>query len=72
MLKATGRAIERALGMALYLQGQPDCAVRIKTGTVGVVDDVIEDAEQKRERSEELPESRIRKTSVVEVAITLT
>ena len=71
VLKATGRAIERVLGMALYFQGQPDCKVRIRTGTVGVVDDIVEGDGQEEDREEELPESRVRKTSVVEIAVTL-
>lgn len=88
VLKATGRAIERVLSFALYFQGQPDCVVRIRTGGVGVVDDIVdvegdvEDgegggaaAEQGEEDEEEaaaaLPETRVRKTSVVEVAVTL-
>ena len=43
ILKATNRAIERALGFALFFQGQDDCQVKIKTGSAGVVDDIIED-----------------------------
>lgn len=81
VLKATGRAIERVLGMGLFLQGQGDLRVRIRTGGVGVVDDIVEgdDAEDTgkveeegvRKEEEELPESRVRKTSLIEVAVTL-
>ena len=71
VLKATGRAIERVLGMALYFQAQPDCVVRISTGTVGVVDDIVEEEGQEEESNKELPESRVRKTSVVQVAVAL-
>ncbi|KAK3172541.1 hypothetical protein OEA41_005863 [Lepraria neglecta] len=77
VLKATNRAIENVLGLALYFQGQDDCTVRLRTGSVGVVDDVVErdglvDGEgEGEEEEEELPESRVRKCSVVEVAITL-
>ena len=42
-LKATNKAIERALGLALFFQGQEDCRVRLKTGSVGVVDDIVVD-----------------------------
>ena len=78
ILKATTRAIENVLGLALYFQGQVDCRVRLRTGTVGVVDDIVE-SETSREtetmeeehEEEELPESRVRKASYVEVAITL-
>ena len=72
VLKATGRAIERVLELGLYFQGQPDCVIRIRTGGVGVVDDIVEgDREGDKEGEEELPETRVRKTSVVEVAVTL-
>lgn len=80
VLKATSRAIQNVLGLALYFQGQDDCRVRLRTGTVGVVDDIVESAVPKEadveegeeeEEEEELPESRVRKASFVEVAITL-
>jgi ribonuclease P/MRP protein subunit POP7 len=115
-LKATARAIEKALNLAIFFQGQEDCRVRIRTGSVGVVDDIVEveksagQAESsgsadnrlgkslKRKRSESdvedndagvdrateptelnsaviedevLPETQIRKTSMVEVLISL-
>ena len=80
VLKATSRAIQNVLGLALFFQGQDDCRVRLRTGTVGVVDDIVESAVPKEpeveegedeEEEEELPESRVRKASFVEVAITL-
>lgn len=78
VLKATNRAIQNVLGLALFFQGQDDCRVRLRTGTVGVVDDIVESAIPKgaetvevEEEEEELPESRVRKASFVEVAITL-
>ena len=78
VLKATSRAIENVLGLALYFQGQDDCRVRLRTGTVGVVDDIVEskisrgpETEEGEDEEEELPESRVRKASFVEVAITL-
>ncbi len=84
ILKATGRATEKVLGLALFFQGQDDCTVRLRTSSQGVIDDIIEstdptsangaeDVEGNDEegQEEELPESRIRKVSVVEVAITL-
>ncbi|KAL6713597.1 hypothetical protein ACLMJK_009062 [Lecanora helva] len=81
-LKGTNRAIERVLELAMYFQGQEDCKIQLKTGTVGVVDDIVvddeapvreeeEQANDKEESSEELPESRIRKATVLKVAITL-
>ena len=78
VLKATGRAIQNVLGLALFFQGQDDCRVRLRTGTVGVIDDIVEsempkglETEEGEEEEEELPESRVRKASFVEVAITL-
>lgn len=80
ILKATNKAIENVLELALYFQGQDDCKVRLRTGTEGVVDDIVmpdlpADHDQtdngKGEEDEEPPESRIRKLSVVEAAITL-
>jgi ribonuclease P/MRP protein subunit POP7 len=115
-LKATAKAIEKALNLAIFFQGQEDCRVRIKTGSVGVVDDIIETKRGtkqgessntreghslKRKRSEsdargknantcqatgepatemelgdgvekeELPETQVRKTSMVEILICL-
>ncbi|KAL9637746.1 MAG: hypothetical protein Q9164_002002 [Protoblastenia rupestris] len=85
VMKATNRAIERALGLGLYFQGQDDVRVRIRTGSVGAVDDIVAvergDGEgrvdlemggvEDGEEEGELPETRIRHTSSVEVAITL-
>lgn len=104
VLKATSRAIERALELGLFFQEQEDLVVRLRTGTVGAVDDVVVEEEEeegegkskgkKRGRKRkgkgsggkvaggagdeemkdgepELPETRIRKVSVLEVAITL-
>lgn len=108
MLKATGKAIEKALSLALFFQSQKDCRVRIRTGSVGVVDDIVEAEEpvaaqteislpstiassashghatgneissltgvgddRREEEDSELPETQIRKASMVEVAISL-
>ena len=78
VLKATSRAIQNVLGLALFFQGQDDCRVRLRTGTVGVIDDIVESATPDETETlegendeEELPESRARKASFVEVAITL-
>ena len=80
ILKGTNRAIEKVLELAIYFQGQDDCTVRIKTGSVGVVDDIVvsdapaahngEEGEEGEEEVE-LPESRVRKATVVEVAVSL-
>ena len=52
-LKATNKAIERALGLALFFQGQEDCRVRLKTGSVGVIDDIVVDEKPVAERNGE-------------------
>ncbi|KAI9758164.1 MAG: hypothetical protein M4579_003138 [Chaenotheca gracillima] len=41
VLKATGKATFRALELALYFQGQPDCQIVIRTSSVGTVDDIV-------------------------------
>lgn len=41
-LKATNKAVEKVLGLALFFQGQDECRVRLRTGSVGVVDDIVE------------------------------
>ncbi|KAL8647992.1 MAG: hypothetical protein Q9226_006197 [Calogaya cf. arnoldii] len=46
ILKATNRAIEKALGLGVFFQGQGDVRVRLRTGSVGAVDDII--VEEKR------------------------
>ncbi|KAF3151508.1 hypothetical protein TWF594_007148 [Orbilia oligospora] len=42
-IKATGKAIEKALGLGLYFQGQKDTSVEIRTGTIEATDDVRAD-----------------------------
>lgn len=77
LLKATNRAIDKALGVALYLREQGDLLVQLKTGTVAVVDDIIlkkmlENAakgEKEPEGSEEELETRVRHLSMLEVSI---
>ncbi|KAL8776521.1 MAG: hypothetical protein Q9213_008244 [Squamulea squamosa] len=110
ILKATNRAIEKALGLGVFFQGQSDVRVRLRTGSVGAVDDIVVDEKRKerkgkREKAkkkkgvgeglgaeegsgdekdeldekirdaeaedDDLPETRIRKVSVLEVGISL-
>lgn len=61
-VKATGRAIERALNVALWFQKQDDCKIVLRTGEVGAVDDVEIDGEES---------ARVRRAPVLEVGITL-
>ncbi|KAK6515352.1 hypothetical protein TWF506_007694 [Arthrobotrys conoides] len=42
-IKATGKAIEKVLGLGLYFQGQKDTSVEIRTGTIETTDDVKAD-----------------------------
>jgi ribonuclease P/MRP protein subunit POP7 len=49
-VKATGRAIEKALNVGKWFEEkEAEYTVRVKTGSVLVVDDVVED-EEKKER----------------------
>lgn len=41
ILKATGRAIDKALGLALWFQQRDEYIVRIQTGSVGAIDDIV-------------------------------
>ena len=105
LLKASGKAVEKVLGLGLYFQGQDDCRIRLRTTSVGAVDDIVERdepimAKKRRAKSgqgvdareleegeglevkmsgegdeededEELPETQVRRLSVVEVRISL-
>ncbi len=79
LVKGTGRAVAKALRVALHFQGEADCLVRLRTGSVGAVDDVVvragrEDADANGEgegEGEEVSETRVRRTSMLEVAISL-
>jgi len=76
VMKATGRAIERLLQLAIWFQGQDDCVIRIRTGSVGTVDDVVAknsdvDRAPDGEEEVEIEESRVRRTSSLEVWVGL-
>jgi ribonuclease P/MRP protein subunit POP7 len=66
VLKATGKAIERLLGVALFFQGEEGMKVEVQTGSVGAVDDVVE-----KQNGAETGESQVRRTSCLEVAVRL-
>ena len=82
-VKATGRAIERALKVGLYFQNESDCRVRVETGSVTAVDDIEIRTSKKQDgggdgdaageaaEDEDLPETRLRTVSSVTVAIGL-
>jgi ribonuclease P/MRP protein subunit POP7 len=78
-LKATGRAIPRALELGVKFQGEDDCRVRVEMGSVKAIDDLEvksgsesaqAEGEEPREE-EEVPETRIRTLSTVTVCIGL-
>jgi ribonuclease P/MRP protein subunit POP7 len=61
----TGKAIEKTLSVASWFEQQPDCAVSVRTRTVGTVDDVIVEDEDVEDSS------RIRKLSCLEITVQL-
>ncbi|RYP74034.1 hypothetical protein DL771_003223 [Monosporascus sp. 5C6A] len=68
LVLATGRAIEKAVNVASFFQKQRDCVVRLRSTSVGAVDDVI------AEGDEEFPmadETRKRMVGCLEVSIRL-
>ncbi|MCJ1331313.1 hypothetical protein MMC10_008002, partial [Thelotrema lepadinum] len=74
LLRATGKAIDKTMGLALFFSNQNDTTVRIGTGTVSVVDDIVEKEEQAEDpmavdEQDEIPETQIRRTSMLEVGI---
>ena len=75
-IKATGRAIERALRFGVHFQGESDCRVRVETGSVMAVDDIeVHDGDNAGAMEavvdEDIPETRVRMVSSVTVAIGL-
>lgn len=47
-VKATGKAMEKALGIGKWFESKPDeYVIRVRTGSVLVVDDIVEDEEKK-------------------------
>lgn len=109
VLKGTGKAIQKVMHLALWFQQRGEYIVRLRTRSVGAIDDIVggeeEDANEVRdqkavagsrdehgdeasamdvdvadsskdkrppaEKSEELPETRVRYTSVLEVTVSL-
>lgn len=78
-LKATGRAIPRALELGVQFQGEGDCVVRVEMGSVKAIDDIeVNTKEDEMEgvgdegvEEEDIPETRIRTISSVTVSIGL-
>jgi ribonuclease P/MRP protein subunit POP7 len=70
LLKATGKAIEKLLGLVVYFQEQDDVKVVVRTGSVGAVDDIL----IKGDGSDGVgggDRSQVRRTSALEVGISL-
>lgn len=66
-MKATGKAIEKLLQLAIWFQGQDDYVVKLRTRSVGAVDDVVTVAGE----DEGCEESHVRMTSSLEVSVSL-
>lgn len=75
ILKATTKAIGKALNLAQFFQRQEGLSVQLRTGTVGVVDDIVHSNERsgidEEDQAADLPDTQIRKISMLEVAIIL-
>ncbi|KEQ72485.1 hypothetical protein M436DRAFT_15678, partial [Aureobasidium namibiae CBS 147.97] len=78
ILKATGKAIAKALSLGVWFQQRAEYAVRIETGTVGAIDDIVpsedaageeEDQKMKDDGQEDIPESRIRFASTIQIFV---
>lgn len=79
-VKGTGRCVQRALQVASFFQGKGDVGVWLRTGSVWAVDDVVVDEDEDdrgdgggdvSEDEEEIPETRTRQVSVLEVGLWL-
>ncbi|KAI0883924.1 Rpp20 subunit of nuclear RNase MRP and P-domain-containing protein [Annulohypoxylon maeteangense] len=64
----TGRAIQKVVEVALFFQKQNDCIVQMKTGSVGAVDDVIQEGDEEWGGE---GEERVRMMSSLEASIRL-
>ncbi|KAI5204941.1 hypothetical protein AUEXF2481DRAFT_5030 [Aureobasidium subglaciale EXF-2481] len=72
VLKGTGKAIAKALSLALWFQQRSEYNVRIETGTVGAIDDIVppeDEDEAMKDGEEDIPESRIRYASTVQIFV---
>lgn len=66
LVLGTGKAIEKTLSVASWFEQQPDCQVQVRTRTVATVDDVVMEGDEFGG-----DDSRVRKVSCLEAAITL-
>lgn len=51
-VKATGRAIDKAMRLAAWFEEKAEYATTVRTGAVAVVDDIVEDEEAREEEEE--------------------
>ncbi|KAH7078214.1 Rpp20 subunit of nuclear RNase MRP and P-domain-containing protein [Paraphoma chrysanthemicola] len=72
-LKATGRAIPRALELGVAFQAEAECVVRVEMGSVKAIDDIemreTEGDAGDMDEGGEVPETRIRSVSSMTVSI---
>jgi ribonuclease P/MRP protein subunit POP7 len=68
-VKATGRAIPRALELGVVFQGEKEWTVRVEMGCVRAIDDIDVQIEAGEECADEVPETRIRNVSSITVSI---
>lgn len=64
-IMGTGKAIDKTVRLAGWFEQEGDCDVRLRTKTVGTVDDVVVEDGKGDDTS------RVRKVSCLEVVITL-
>lgn len=90
VVRATGRAVQKALAVGVWFLKKEGYGVRIKTGSVGAIDDIdvaedgdvaagaakdgddagkVDGDEGEEKVQQDIPESRIRYASTVEIAV---
>jgi ribonuclease P/MRP protein subunit POP7 len=68
-IKATGKAIEKALNIALFFRQKGDVIMKIKTGSVSAIDDIeVPDDMEDTEAADQIPDAQLRQLSMVEIA----
>ncbi|KAI0384295.1 Rpp20 subunit of nuclear RNase MRP and P-domain-containing protein [Hypomontagnella monticulosa] len=64
----TGRAIQKVVEVALFFQKQADCIVQLRTGSVGAIDDIVQEGDEEWGGE---GEERVRMMSSLEASIKL-
>jgi ribonuclease P/MRP protein subunit POP7 len=67
IIKGTGKAIAKVMALAAWWQNQDGVQVRVRTGGVGAVDDVVPVDEGAEDAG--VGESRVRRVSMLEVGV---